>query len=235
MAEITLKEQIRKELPKLLRDDPEFRAYVLDISRGSFADRSETESRFDRILNELQRDREEQRRKWDEQNHKWWEHNKEQNRKWEANQQELQRLHEEIMAVAKKQEQGIGALGARWGLQTEQSFRDGLAAILEDSFGVDVHHINEYDDQGIVFGRPDQVELDVIIKNGVLILCEIKSSIDKAGMYIFSRKGDYYEQRHHRKPDRLIVISPWIDNRAQKVADSLGIETYGYSTDVKEL
>ena len=75
----------------------------------------------------------------------------------------------------------------------------------------------------------------MIIKNGILILCAIKSSIDKSGMYIFGRKGEYYQRRHSRKPDRLIVISPWIDSRAQKVADALGIETYGYSTGVKAL
>ena len=33
-----------------------------------------------------------------------------------------------------------------------------------------------------MFGRPDQVELDVTIKNGLLLICELKFSIDKAGM-----------------------------------------------------
>jgi hypothetical protein len=36
-----------------------------------------------------------------------------------------------------------------------------------------------------VFGRPDQVELDIIIKNGDVILCEIKSSMSKADIYSF--------------------------------------------------
>ena len=90
----------------------------------------------------------------------------EQNRKWEANQQELLRLHEEIMAQAKKHDRSIGALGARWEMQSEKAFRDALAGILEENFGVQVISVNDYDDQGVVFGRPNQVELDVIIKNG---------------------------------------------------------------------
>ena len=167
----SLKEVIKKELPGLLRDDPALREFILNLTRQQYADRIETESRFDRILAELQHDREAQERKWEAQERKWDENNT----RMDA---ELKRIHEEIMAVATKQDQSIGALGARWGIQTEQAFRDGLAAIIEKSFDVQVHTINEYDDQGIVFGRPDPVELDIIVKNGVLISCEIKSSID---------------------------------------------------------
>ncbi|OQW94029.1 MAG: hypothetical protein BWK79_08020 [Beggiatoa sp. IS2] len=166
--------------------------------------------------------REEQNRKWEEQNGKW----EEQNREWKE-------VHEEIKAIALKQERSIGALGARWGMQSEASFRNALAAILEKSFDVKVLNVNEYDDEGIVFGRPDQVELDVIIKNGLLIICEIKSSIDKAGMYIFERKVRFYEKRHQRPVSRMIVISPMVDLRARPVAERLGIEVYSDSMDVK--
>ena len=96
-------------------------------------------------------------------------------------------------------------------------------------------NVNEYDDQGTVFGRPDQIELDVIIQNGLLLICELKSSIDKAGMYIFERKARFYEQRHQRTANRLIVISPMIDPWARQVAERLGIETYGDSLEVQAL
>ena len=240
-----LKETIKRELPGLLRDDPSLRAYILDLTRQEYANRAETQDRFYDLLAELRRDREEQGRKWDEQNRKWDEQNRkwdeqnrkwdEQNRKWDENQAELKRLHEEIMAQAKKFDRSIGALGARWGTQSEKAFRDALAGILEENFGVQVINVTDYDDQGVVFGRPDQVELDVIVKNGLLLICELKSSIDKAGMYIFERKARFYEQRHQRTANRLIVISPMIDARARKVAERLGIETYGDSTEVEAL
>jgi hypothetical protein len=136
------------------------------------------------------------------------------------------------MAQAKKFDRSIGALGARWGTQAEKAFRDALAGILEESFGVQVVQVNDYDDEGVVFGRPEQVELDVIVRNGMLLICELKSSIDKAGMYIFERKARFYEKRHQRQADRLLVVSPMIDARAQKVAERLGIETYGDSSEV---
>ena len=231
----TLKEAIRQELPHFLRTDPDLRAYILELTRREYAPREETQDRFYDILAELRRDREEQTRKWEEQNRKWEEDQAEQHRKWEANQEELRRLHQEIMAQAQKSERGIGALGSRWGLQSEKAFRDALAGILEKNFAVQVVNVNEYDDEGVVFGRPDQVELDVIIKNGLLLICELKSSIDKAGMYIFERKARFYEKRHGRQANRLIVISPMIDARARKVAERLGIELYGDSLEVETL
>jgi len=161
-----LTEIIKRELPALLRRDPSLRRYILDLTRQEHADRQQTEDRFDRILDELRRDREEQGRKWDEQNRKW----DEQNRKWDESREEFRLVHEEIMAQAKKFDRSIGALGARWGLQSEAAFRNALAGILEQTFGVEVLNVNEYDEQGEVFGRPDQVELDVIIKNGLLLI-----------------------------------------------------------------
>jgi hypothetical protein len=208
-------ETIKRELPRLLREDPELRRYVLEIARGHFADRVQTDDRFDRVLDELRRDREEQARKWDEQNRKWDEQSREQrlnwdeqnrkwdeqNRKWEESRREFDRVHEEIMAQAKKHDRSIGALGARWGLQSEAAFRNALAGILETSFGVSVRNVCECDDAGEVFGRPDQVEIDIIVKNGMLLLMELKSSIDKGGMYIFERKARFYERHHNRKAD----------------------------------
>ncbi|HDQ70553.1 MAG TPA: DUF3782 domain-containing protein [Chloroflexi bacterium] len=227
-----IKQILMRELPVIMKQDPEVRQFILQLSRQHFADKEETASRFDRILDELQRDREENARKWEEQN-----------RKWDENQQELRVMREEttarfdrmfaaLEAQAQKHDQGIGALGARWGLQTEASFRNALAGILEDSFGVEVINVTEFDDEGEVFGRPEQVELDVIIQDGLLILCEIKSSMSKSDMYIFERKVRFYEKRHERKVDRALVISPMVDQRAQDVARKLGIEVHSYADKV---
>jgi len=224
----SLKDTIRRELPEIMRTDPDFRGYILELTRQEYAGRAATEDRFYDLLAELRRDREEGVRKWDEQNRKWDEHQAEQR-------EEFKRIHEEIMAQAQRHDRSIGALGSRWGLQSEKAFRDALAGILEKNFGVQVLNVNEYDDQGTVFGRPDQIELDVIIQNGLLLICELKSSIDKAGMYIFERKARFYEQRHQRTANRLIVISPMIDARARQVAERLGIETYGDSLEVQAL
>ncbi|WJI29289.1 hypothetical protein RHP47_00765 [Thermosynechococcus sp. QKsg1] len=75
----------------------------------------------------------------------------------------------------------------------------------------------------------------MIIKNGLTIACEIKSSIDKAGMYIFDRKVNFYARHHQRQIDRKIVILPMVDDRARPVAAALGIEIYRYADAVEGL
>lgn len=204
-------------LPEFIQDSPEVQEIILRLMRGRFADHAQTEDRFEKLLAEIKSQREEQ------------------NKKWEANQEELKRLHEEVMAVSTKVDRSFGALGARWGIKSERAFRDALAGILEKSFAAQVLNVNEWDNECIVFDKPDQVEIDIIIKNGLLILCELKSSLSKSDMYTFHRKAKYYELRHKRKPDRLLAISPMIDERARQLGDSLGIEMYGDSLDVKTL
>jgi hypothetical protein len=252
-----IKAIIQEQLPIIIAEDPSIRDFILRTVSEYYAPKQETESKFDRILAELQRDREEQARKWDEnnrrlddfihqQNQKWdennrkWEENSrrlddliyQQNQKWWEQHRQNQETLAEIKKLHKKYDSAIGALGSRWGLYSEASFRNALAGILQESFGVEVLNLNDYDQDGIVFGRPDQVEIDVIIKNGLVIVCEIKSSIDKAGMYIFDRKVEFYQQHYHRQVNRKIVISPMVDSRALPVAQNLGIEVYSYAEDV---
>jgi len=292
-----LKEEIRRELPDLLRNDLALRAFIAELMGLEFPRRSETNDRFYQMLEELRHDREEQTRKWEEQKQadrlcreedtrKWeaqqrlnelqarkWEEQKEQDRllreeqarKWEEQKQKDELLRQEqsrtweevkaesdrhwdemradseqrwqvierrMEAALDKFDRRICAMGARWGTESEKAFRDALAAILEQSFGVQVINVNDFDDSGEVFGRPDQVELDIIIQNGLLLILELKSSVTKADMYIFERKARFYEKRHQRTANRLIVVSPMIDRRAHRVGERLGIEMYGDSMDV---
>ena len=288
-----LKREILEQLPQWIEEDREFRLTLTRMLRGEFADKQQTESRIEQLLEELRRDREanerkwdeaqaesklkweEQNRKWDEaqaesrlkweeQNHKWEEQNRkweeqnrkwdeaqaesrlkweEQNRKWdeaqaesklkwEANRQEFDRVHQEIMAMSRRIDRTIGALGARWGVSSERSFRNALAGILTESFGVEVINVSDFDTTGSVFGRPEQIELDIIIRNGTLIILELKSSVSKPEIYTFERKARWYEERHQRKADRLVVISPMVDSRAMDAARKLGVTVYSDPEDM---
>ena len=333
------KDLIRRELPVIMQDDMQIRDFVINITRTRFADKDESESRFNRMMEELRLNREKESResakqakKWEENDRKWHEQNKrlaqeaeerkqnwaeqvkkweendrkwheqhresarkwdelarererkwaeqvkkweendrkwheqhresarkwdEQVKKWEENDRKWHEQHEESARKwdeqVKKWEENdkkwyaheekmrmelrsaIGALGARWGIQTEASFRDGLKAILEDSFDVEVLNVTEYDDEGEVFGRPDQVEIDVLIKDGTLILCELKSSMSRGDVYIFDRKVAFYEKHHNRTADRKLIISPMVDERGRRIAKKLNIEVYGYPSDIKEV
>ncbi len=245
---------IKSELPGLFKNNKEIHDFIMGMSKERFANKNQTEDRFEKLLNKIDANQrrmdkkwQEQDRKWWEQDRKWWEENERikkqdekfqeyklaQDKKWEKQIKRNDELLEEVRYLNRKLDSSIGALGARWGLHSEQAFRDGLKEILQKSFNVKVLNINEYDDEGIVFGKPDQVEIDIIIKNGLLIVCEIKSSMSKSDMYTFDRKAQFYEKKHQKKISRKIVISPMIHPKAKEVANNLGIESYGYVGDVK--
>ena len=209
-----IRELVIRELPGILQEDEEVQRLILRLAREHLADKVETNSRFDRLLDELRREREEQ------------------DRRWEENQRVINQMLQAIQALARKHDSTIGALGARWGLHSEQSFRNALRGILEESFGVQVLNVVEFDDEGEVFGYPEQVELDLIIKDGSLIICEIKSSMSRADMYAFDRKIKFYQKRHQRQADRVLVISPMVDDPARRVAQKLGIQVYSYAEEV---
>ena len=249
-----IKEIILKELPTIIEEDPEIRRLLAQLSRRRFADRDQTDDRFDRILDELRRNRELDAQKWEEQRQKWaeqsmhwaeqdrkWEGNQkairdaqvEHKQKWDANQVVINDMLAEIRTMVRKYDSTIGALGARWGLHSEQSFRNALKGILEKLTAVEVLNVIEYDDAGEVFGRPEQIELDIIIKNGKLTVVEIKSSMSKPDMYMFERKVRFYEGRHNRKANEMIVISPMVVPNAVPAAEKLGIKIYSYAEDVK--
>ena len=183
----------------------------------------------------------EQAERWKEQSERWKEQDfrwAQEDRRWEelaadrkAQDERINQRFERLEGDLQQIKLSIGALGARWGLSAEESFRSALAGILTESYGVTVLNISFQDSEGKVFGRPDQVEMDIVVTNGVCMAIEIKSSVDKQAIYLFDRKVQVYSEREGRTVNRKIVISPMVDSRAFRVAKELGIEVFTRSDD----
>ena len=246
-----VKKLILKELPSLVQNDKHFQKVVLDISRGQFANKVETDNRFDHLLKRLDQKLEEDRQKWEENRQMWAAQREKDRQMWETFQQKLeenrqefkrdleehrqevkQDLEENRNFILKRIEQKLGALGARWGEQTEASFRNALRGILKDIPNIQVIRVDERDEEGVVFGYPEEIELDLIIRNGVLMIAEMKSHIAKHDVYIFDKKVRFYEQKHNRQANKLIIISPQVKDKAFPAAKQLGIEIYSYIEDI---
>ena len=125
---------ILQELPAILEQDADVRQLILRLAQQHFANRGETESRFDRVLEELRRDREEQRRTWDENqralkamqdeaNRKW----EEQNRKWDENQRALKAMQDEANRRWDENQRALKAMqdeaNRKWEEDTGKSWR----------------------------------------------------------------------------------------------------------------
>ena len=125
----------------------------------------------------------------------------------------------------------VQAVGARWGIHSEVSFREALSGILGD-LGFEVERYLKQDSEGIVHGHPAQVELDVVIKDGKLILIEIKSSMSRSEVYTLERVAKFYEKHEDQKVDRKLIVCPFLKPGAMEAAERLGIEVF---TDVDEV
>ncbi|MEA3414860.1 MAG: hypothetical protein U9R02_01685 [Thermodesulfobacteriota bacterium] len=53
-----IKKIIMTQLPRIMKTDPDMRRFILSVTHEQYADKKGTENRFDRIMDELKRDRE---------------------------------------------------------------------------------------------------------------------------------------------------------------------------------
>ena len=145
---------------------------------------------------------------------------------FERHDKELARLREDMNKGFELLRRHIDALGARWGLMAEEAFREGLRGILSEELGLEVERWTGYDEEGTVYGHPSQIEIDVAIKDEKLILVEISSHVRASDVAAFRRKADVYARKTGRAPDRLLMITPFVDERALAMAARLGIIIY---------
>jgi hypothetical protein len=117
----------------------------------------------------------------------------------------------------------VGGLGARWGLQTEEAFRQAIEAILRE-IEFSTERFLENDVAGEVFGYPEQIELDVVVKNSKVIVIEIKAAAGRSDVHYFDRKVAFYTRKTGRQVNRKLMVTPYADNRARETGVRLGVE-----------
>jgi hypothetical protein len=191
--------ELKSRILKLLREDEEFRYAVAGL-----LGLEEILKRLDRHEAELVKLREDMNKL----------------------REDMNKLREDMIRGFELVERHISALGARWGLMAEDAFREGLRGLLEKELGFKVERWRAYDETGMVFGYPSEVEVDVTVSNGKLILIEVSSHVRASDVLQFRRKAELYEKMTGRKPDRLIIVTPYIDERALEAARQLGVEAY---------
>lgn len=145
-------------------------------------------------------------------------------------QEQVARHSEAILALQRSIEKivsSIQAIGTRYGVFTEEAFRESIKYLIGDLLKeYKVEKWIYYDEKGVVYGHPAIVEVDVLIKDREHILVEYKASTDRADVAELYRIGRLYEEVKGIRP-RLLIVSPGIRKRAKELADELGIELRG--------
>lgn len=120
----------------------------------------------------------------------------------------------------------LSALGARWDLMAEEAFKEALKGFLEKELDLGVQRWVQHDDGGLVYGYPSTVEIDLSISNEKTTLVEISSHVRPSDVLLFARKVQFYEKATGRKPDRLVMVTPYAEQEALETAERQGIEIY---------
>jgi len=140
--------------------------------------------------------------------------------------EEMNKLREDMLRGFELMNRHLDALGARWGLMAEEAFREGLKGFLEKELKLSVERWTEYDGEGTVYGYPSIVEVDVAVSDEKTTLIEISSHIKPSDVLLFLKKAQFYEKTAKRKPDRLIMITPYAEKEAFTVGKRFGVEIY---------
>jgi len=224
---------LKKELLELLERDREFRLSVAGLLG------------YKEILEELKRLREDMHRGFEEHSRRFDENDRKFNEileRLDRHEEEIKALREDFLnfqrrldafqrsmdsfeETQKAFQRRLDALGARWGLLSEDAFRGSMWGIVERLFGGSVEHWIYEDSEGFVFGYPATIEVDLIIKDKEHILVEIKSHVRKSDVGVLLRKGKLYKRVRGITP-KLVFVSPYIDEDARSDAEMLGIEIY---------
>lgn len=118
------------------------------------------------------------------------------------------------------------ALGARWGVGSEEAFREGVRELLKHA-GFAAERWAYYDADGYVYGYPAEVELDVVVHDGKTIVLEITSTLKRGDLPVVKRKAELYERATGRRVDAVYVIAVYIHDRnpalVEAVAYKMGI------------
>ena len=139
--------------------------------------------------------------------------------------EDMDRLREDMNRGFELVERHISALGLRWGIIAEAAFRE-FERIIEKELGLKVEKWRTHDEAGIVYGYPSEIDIDVVVRDGKTILVKVSSHIRKSDILIFKKKSELYWEKTGTKPERLLVVTPYIDEEAVEASQKLGIEVY---------
>ena len=235
-------QDLKVKLLELLRKDKSFRIELKEYLADSFTTREETNA----ILNEIKLLRQESNKRMEQFEQSMKELRQDFNKRMEQFERRIEQFERRMDQFERRMDQfeqsmkelrqdfnkrmeqfdiKLSALGRRWGYETEAAIRNALKGLYEEKFKVKVERWEYYDSEGLVFGAPSMIDVDVAITNSEHTLIEIKAHVGKSDVAELLRIGELYEKVTKVKPS-LVFITPFIDDKALDFAYSKKIKVY---------
>ena len=191
-------EVFSRRLPDLLERRPDLEPVIFKAFLKAFARREEVAL----VLTELRALRTEMERRFEQVD-----------QRLEQSDRQMQEFRADVAARFEDVQRAIDRLGSRWGIRNESLFRQTIAALLEQSFGVSV-------EQRTIAGE----QFDILIHGREHILVEIAASVGRTIQARLERKRRLYEESTGVSPARVILAAASIHSRRAHDLRQMGIE-----------
>ncbi|AEM39058.1 protein of unknown function DUF1626 [Pyrolobus fumarii 1A] len=118
----------------------------------------------------------------------------------------------------------VNIVAHRFGLVTEAGLKETMKTVIEEILGVgSVSKLTLRDEEGIVYGYPCEVDMDVVVRDTRHVIVEVKSRVDPGDVRIAALKAKLYEKFYRVKP-RVLIVGGFISPKAYEAAAKLGVE-----------
>ena len=198
-------EVFSRRLPDLLERRPDLEPVIFKAFLKAFARREEVAL----VLTELRALRTAMDRRFEQVDQRI----EQMDQRIEQSGRQMQEFRADVAARFEDVQRAIDRLGARWGVRNEILFRQTIAAVLEQSFGVSV-------EQRTIAGE----QFDILIHGREHILVEIAASVGRTIQARLERKRRLYEESTGVSPARVILAAASIHSRRAHDLRQMGIE-----------
>jgi hypothetical protein len=118
----------------------------------------------------------------------------------------------------------LAVIAHRFGVLSEAGLREALKYVVEEVLGAArVEKKVLRDEEGLVYGYPAVIDVDVMVRGREHVIVEIKSGVSRSDVAEIYRIGGLYETRFKVKPG-LLIVGSFVDPEAKEVAVKLGVE-----------
>jgi hypothetical protein len=222
MADAAFIEQLRQNLPRLLREHPEVRHELWGIMLEAFPSRQE----FMELLQEMRAFREDTNRRFEELRQDMDRRFEAVDRRFEAIIEELRSHREQLDNMGRELREmriGFSSLGIRVGYGLERAIQGVVEEFAGEAFPF-AERLVLRDESGEVYGIAGaEVEFNLYAHNGKAYLVEVKSHLKSGDVLIFDRKIKFAARQLARQVIPL-VIALSMEPRAEQQMRALGIK-----------
>lgn len=209
MTSSEVNQEFKEKLLLLLRTDKDIRLALRETMVDSFVTREETNA----ILEEIKQLRIDTNKRMDQFEKRMEELRIDFNKRMEELRMDFNDRMDKFAEEQKRFGITLSAIGRRWGIGSEEAFREALKGLYEEKFGVKVQRWEYSDKEGKVLGYPSLIETDKLISDSEHTLIEIKAHVEKHHIAIFLKKAKLYEEVTGIKPS-FVIINPFIEKDA---------------------